>query len=80
MLEGMKYLHAKFQINILENKKKFKLLELWTLLEKKEKENSEYKKVVITSLKIHKLVTMVRARCYVFFIITDQERTEIHSQ
>ena len=39
--------------NILKNKKNIKLLELWTLwLKKKEKEkNSEYKRVVITTLK-----------------------------
>jgi len=37
MLEGMNYLHAKFQINILRNKKVIKLLELWTLWLKKEK-------------------------------------------
>ena len=38
MLEGINYLHAKFQINILKNKKIIKLLELWTLwLKKKEK-------------------------------------------
>ena len=46
MLEGINYPHAKFQINILRNKKVIKLLELWTLwLKRKEKrkENSEYK-------------------------------------
>ena len=53
MLEGINYRHAKFQINILKNKKIIKLLELWTLwLKKKKKEkNSEYKRVVITTLK-----------------------------
>ena len=53
MLEGINYLHAKFQINILKNKKIIKLLELWTLWLKrrKKKENSEYKRVVITTLK-----------------------------
>ena len=57
MLEGISYLHAKFQINILRNKKVIKLLELWTLWLKKKgekrrkKENSEYKRVVITTLK-----------------------------
>ena len=51
MLEGINYLHAKFQINILKNKKVIKLLELWTLwLKKKEKENSKYNRVVITTL------------------------------
>ena len=55
MLEGINYLHAKFQINILKNKKVIELLELWTLwLKKKEKENSEYKRVVITTLKKEK--------------------------
>ena len=49
MLEGMNYLHAKFQISIFRNKKVIKLLELWTLW-KKEK-NSEYNRVVITTLK-----------------------------
>ena len=48
MLEGISYLHAKFQINILKNKKVIKLLELWTLwLKKKEK-----KRKIITTLKI----------------------------
>ena len=37
MLEGINYLHAKFQINIFKNKKVIKLLELWALTEKKEK-------------------------------------------
>ena len=37
MLEGINYLHEKFQINILKNKKIIKLLELWTLWLKKEK-------------------------------------------
>ena len=37
MLEGMNYLHAKFQINILKNKKIIKLLELWTLWRKEKK-------------------------------------------
>ena len=37
MLEGMNYLHAKFQINILRNKKVIKLLELWTLWLKRKK-------------------------------------------
>ena len=49
MLEGKNYLHAKFQINILKNKKVIKLLELWTPWLKKK--NSEYKRVVITTLK-----------------------------
>ena len=56
MLEGINYLHAKFQINILKNKKVIKLLQLWTLWlkkkkKKKKKENSKYKRVVITTLK-----------------------------
>ena len=53
MLEGIKYLHAEFQINILKTKKVIKLLELWTLIMKKEKkrENNEFKRVVITTLK-----------------------------
>ena len=53
MLEGMNYLHAKYQINILRNKKVIKLLELWTLWkkEKKRRENSEYNRVVTTTLK-----------------------------
>ena len=45
----MIYLHAKYQINIFRNKKVIKLLELWTLWKrKKRKENSKYKRVVIT--------------------------------
>ena len=53
MLVGMNYLHAKYQINIFRNKKVIKLLELWTLWKRKEKkrENSEYNRVVITTLK-----------------------------
>ena len=53
MLEGINYLHAKFQINIFRNKKVIKLLELWTLWkkEKKREKNSEYNRVVITTLK-----------------------------
>ena len=55
MLDGINYLHAKFQINILKNKKVIKLLELWTLRLKKrkrrKKENREYNRVVITTLK-----------------------------
>ena len=53
MQEGKNYLHAKFQINILKTKKVIKLLELWTLIMKKEKkrENNEFKRVVITTLK-----------------------------
>ena len=55
MLEGINYLHAKFQINILKNKKVIELLELWTLwLKKKKKENSKYNRVVITTLKSRK--------------------------
>ena len=56
MLEGMNYLHAKFQINIFRNKKVIKLLELWTLWKRKKRKekNSEYKRVVITNLKITK--------------------------
>ena len=55
MLEGMNYLHAKFQINILRNKKVIKLLELWTLWKRKKRKNSEYKRVVITTLKRNKI-------------------------
>ena len=47
----MNYLNAKFQINILKNKKVIKLLELWTLWLKKRKKNSKYNRVVITTLK-----------------------------
>ena len=52
MLEGINYLHAKFQINILKNKKVISLLELWKLwLKRKEKKNCEYNRVVIPTLK-----------------------------
>ena len=57
MLEGINYLHAKFQINIFRNKKVIKLLELWTLWKKEKRKkkrkekNSEYNRVVITTLK-----------------------------
>ena len=40
MQEGIKYLHAKFQINILKNKV-IKLLELWQLWLKTEKKRKE---------------------------------------
>ena len=43
MLEGMNYLHAKFQINNLRNKKVIKLLELWTLWLKKETRSKDLK-------------------------------------
>ena len=48
MLEGMNYLHAKFQINIFRNKKVFRTLDT---LEKRKEKNSEYNRVVITTLK-----------------------------
>ena len=51
MLDGINYLHAKFQIIILKNKKNIKLLELWTLWLKKGEKNSKYNRVVITTLK-----------------------------
>ena len=41
MLEGMNYLHAKFQINIFRNKKVIKLLELWQLWLKKKTRKKE---------------------------------------
>ena len=41
MLEGINYLHAKFQINILRNKKVIKLLEIWTLWLKKGKKRNK---------------------------------------
>ena len=46
--KGINYVHAKFQINILKNKKVIKLLELLQLwLNKKgKKENSELKSVL----------------------------------
>ena len=63
MLEGINYLHAKFQISILKNKRFIKLLELWTLWLKKE--NSEYKRVVITTLKrIEKKIAKTRVSYY----------------
>ena len=44
---GINYLHAKFQINILRNKKIIILLEIWTLwLKKKKRENSEYNRLL----------------------------------
>ena len=43
MLEGINYLNAKFQINILKNKKVIKLKELVTTLNKKRKKNSAIK-------------------------------------
>ena len=60
-IEGINYLHAKFQINILKNKKVIKLLELWQLwLKKKKRENCEYKRVVITTLKMKVLKQQIR--------------------
>ena len=52
MLEGMNYLHAKFQINILRNKKVIKLLELWTLWlkRKKRKEKIAHTKELLSQL------------------------------
>jgi len=47
MIEGMNYLHAKFQINIFRNKKVIKLLELWTLW-KKEKRKKRKEKIANT--------------------------------
>ena len=41
MLEGMNYLHAKFQINIFRNKKGIKLLELWTLWKKEKRKEKK---------------------------------------
>ena len=38
MLEGINYLHAKFQINNLKNKTVIQLLELWQLWLKKEQD------------------------------------------
>ena len=37
MLEGINHFHAKFQINILKNKKVIKILELWQLWLKRNK-------------------------------------------
>ena len=54
MLEGINYLHAKFQINILKNKKVIELLELWQLWLKIK--NSKYNSVVITTLKSNRLL------------------------
>ena len=45
MLEGINYLHTKFQINILKTKKVFKLLELWTLWHIQN--NQSYKKKLV---------------------------------
>ena len=48
MLEGINYLHAKFQIDILKNKKVIKLFKHWNSgLRKKREKNSEIKSVVI---------------------------------
>jgi len=46
ILEGINYLNAKFQINILKNKKVIKLLELWTLWLKKRKEKKRKEKKI----------------------------------
>ena len=68
MLEGMNYLHAKFQINNFRNKKVIKLLELWTLWKRKKRkekrENSEYNRVVITTLKNNKLYRLDSIQLY----------------
>ena len=44
MLDGINYLHAKFQIIILKNKKNIKLLELWTLWLKKRRKKRKRRK------------------------------------
>ena len=41
--KGISYLHAKFQINIIENKEVFKFLELWTLWLKKKTRSKDLK-------------------------------------
>ena len=41
MLEGLNYILAKFQINILRNKKVIKLLELSTLWKKEKRKKKE---------------------------------------
>ena len=50
MLEGMNYLHAKFQINIFRNKKVIKLLELWTLGKEKKREKIANTKELLSQL------------------------------
>ena len=53
MLEGINYLHSKFQINILKNKKvTFRTLATLAEKKKEKKRNSEYNRVVITTLKM----------------------------
>ena len=52
MLEGINYLHAKFQIKILENKKVIKLLELWQLWITKRKKGQKRKECCFTTPKI----------------------------
>ena len=54
MLEGINYLHAKFQINILKNKNIIKLLELWQLWLKRKKRKEKKianTRAVFTTLK-----------------------------
>ena len=61
MLEGINYLHAKFQINILKNRKVIKLLELWQLWLMKKEKNSEYNSEIFTTqknIKINRKKTM----------------------
>ena len=58
----MNYLHAKFQINILRNKKVIKLLELWTLWLKRKKKKQRIQQVVITTLKRRK--QRIQKSCY----------------
>ena len=51
-MDARYYLHAKFQINILKKNKNYKTFRTAEeKTEKKEKNNSEYKRVVITTLK-----------------------------
>ena len=52
MLEGMNYLHAKFQINIFRNKKVIKLLELWTLAEKKKEKKEKRKEKIANTIEL----------------------------
>ena len=61
MLEEINYLHAKFHINILKNKKVISFRTLDTLAEKeKKKEKNEYNRVVTTLKRSFSMESMSR--------------------
>ena len=70
MLEGINYLHAKFQINIFRNKKVIKLLELWTLWTKKRKTRSKDLK---SCEKNKRAVELFQSKTLVYYLNTQAD-------